>query len=304
MARLFPRLPFHPDETPFSWVARLAALHIGGTAGALLLDLGCRPHRLLRGDVTTVRQICDLVGEEADPVLHNLIRHDSAHVFSLRTERFTPAFVLSAGTHFCPLCLLEDENTGNAAAQRRERLSWRLRHVRTCPRHHTSLALRAFKQVGAQDLSCTVPETGAAMEQLARRVVSRAPSALQDYSLNRLQGLPGPAWLDTQTLEQAVRATEMLGMVMRFGAYASPHDLRESDWDLAGREGWEWTSRGETGLREAFAHLQATTPRTIRMNGPGSAFGSLYRWLDLGGHRMDRGPIRRVLREHLLSTLR
>ncbi|SED18394.1 hypothetical protein [Rhodobacter sp. 24-YEA-8] len=43
MARLYPVLPIHPDETHRSWAARLAAFHIGAPVTELFEDMNIDP---------------------------------------------------------------------------------------------------------------------------------------------------------------------------------------------------------------------------------------------------------------------
>ncbi len=66
----------------------------------------------------------------------------------------------------------------------------------------------------------------------------------------------------------------------------------------------EVTSGGEPGLRTAFQLLQAETPKATdaRDRNPGYRFGRLYHWLALKTNHDDRGPIRDVLRKHIVAT--
>ncbi|WP_249219164.1 hypothetical protein [Loktanella sp. SALINAS62] len=52
---------------------------------------------------------------------------------------------------------------------------------------------------------------------MAEAATRRPPSPLQLYAVSRLAGRRGSQWLDAQTLEQAVRATEQLGVLVEFG---------------------------------------------------------------------------------------
>lgn len=76
------------------------------------------------------------------------------------------------------------------------------------------------------------------------------------------------------------------------------------NWHRAGCVGWEWTSKGEDGLQQAFRILQATGPRAMdaRDRSPGYKFGTLYHWLALKFNHDDRGPIRYLLRQYIVET--
>lgn len=154
------------------------------------------------------------------------------------------------------------------------------------------------------DLAKRLPLDTRQMTVLAENATEKAPSPLQNYILARFEGMAGPAWLDNQTIEQAACATEMLGAVLEFGAKVNLAELSASDWHHAACIGWDWTSRGEAGLREAFSLIQARqSPIKHRRNRlPGQSFGVLYRWLASQHVKSDRGPIRDVLRDHILET--
>lgn len=93
--------------------------------------------------------------------------------------------------------------------------------------------------------------------------------------------MPGPEWLDGQQIDQAVPATEILGAVLNFGFRVDIDNMSVVDWHRAACVGWEWTSKGETRLRDAFTLLQATGPiaRDRSSKHPGYRFGKLYQWL-------------------------
>ncbi len=122
--------------------------------------------------------------------------------------------------------------------------------------------------------------------------------------LGRLEGAKGPEWLDAQGIEQAFRATEMLGAVLRFGARTKAADLDQMDWDAAGQAGWKFTSGGESGVRTALDQFL----ENARMTSDGPlrrvpTYGLLYSWLGSAALSKDPGPIRGILREHILDNL-
>jgi hypothetical protein len=96
----------------------------------------------------------------------------------------------------------------------------------------------------------------------------------------------------------------MLGAVLKFGYRADIDSMSIEDWHQAACVGWEYTSCGEPGLRTAFRLLQAGTPKAthVRERHPGYRFGRLYNWLAVKTNHDDRGPIRDVLRKHIVAT--
>jgi hypothetical protein len=157
---------------------------------------------------------------------------------------------------------------------------------------------------GKPDLSNRVLLCTEGLTILSDHCETAIPSPLQSYLLGRVAGEKGPDWLDGQRMDQAARATEMLGAVLEFGYRADIDNLSIEDWHRAACVGWEFTSLGEPGLRTAFHMLQAETPKATdaRDRNPGYRFGRLYHWLALKTNHEDRGPIRDVLRKHIVAT--
>lgn len=156
-------------------------------------------------------------------------------------------------------------------------------------------------------MAIIVPETGAALVALSADLTPRLPSPLQDYCLARLQGGLGSAWLDGQGIEHASRACEMLGVTLLFGTKPNLKKLTQDDWDAAGRAGFEYASRGEEAIRDALTLMQARFVQSgvsaTGLAGPQMVFGRLYQWLEFSSTKKDPGPIRSLLREHILDTM-
>lgn len=308
MARLSPRLPFAADETPLSWAARMAAFHTGGRLAPFLNDFGIGLPDLIMGATEAVTRLCDIADQDARPVLHNTIRSTRERRLHLRGEAFSAEMTIGPETRFCPACLAEDE-TGDLPphALRRGRLIWRLRTVRVCPVHHRPLIPRRRGKWDdvAHELPVLVPESREELLALTEIAAHHRPSPLQDYVLARLEGLPGPAWADGQGIEQAARAAEMLGAVMQFGVEALPAQLSDEDWDRAGAAGWEFLREGEEGASAALSALQqrALDRGVVGHRSRCVTFGMLYRWLSYPKITKNPGPIRDLLRQHIIDRM-
>ncbi|MEX5562626.1 TniQ family protein [Pseudophaeobacter sp. 1A16562] len=307
MDKLYPSLPFASGETPLSWAARLAALHTGGGLRPFLNDMDVPFMPLASGHADAIRRLCELAGQDHNVVGHNTIRSLDGRRFELRGEVFSKDFMTGRVTRFCPACLVEDEGGAiRPHVRRRGRLEWLLAPVRVCPRHQQPLMERQRDAWDgkARELQLLVPETGADLQALAEPLPVLKPSPLQDYVLGRLQGAKGPDWLDAQGIEQAVRATEMLGAVLRYGVDAKAGEMGQMDWDEAGRAGWPYMSAGEKGVGEALDLLLADAQN--RGDGPlrrVTTYGMLYSWLAASKLSKDPGPIRDILREHILDNM-
>lgn len=310
MTKFRPYLPYVADETPMSWATRLAALHTGGDLISFLHDIGISYGDMLVNRESAIERLCDLTGEDPAGIWPNAMRLVSWRNYTFGENAFTAEFLHGKNTMFCPACLAEDDAGGSRpAVQRRGRTIWLLRPVRTCPRHDLPLIEREATVWSdcLREMAIRVPETGDALARLAADLTPRAPSPLQDYCLGRLAGKAGPAWLDGQGIEHAFRATEMLGVILTFGPKPNLHNLTEDDWDTAGRAGFAYSSRNEDGVRDALTDMQARFVRdglsTTGLAGPQMVFGRLYQWLEFPSTKKDPGPIRRLLREHILDTM-
>lgn len=303
---LFPHIPLDPAETPLSFASRLAAIHTGGPAGPFLSDLGIRVDQFARGTEDTVRALCTSAGVAPEPLLAQTPVPLGERRYQLGQEVVSPDFLMNASTVFCPTCLSEDDaKGGDPARYRREQSIWKLRVARTCPHHGQPLTMRPKHgwTERLKGMALSVPERGIELMALGDKQSQRSVSPLQSYALDRLAGHSGPEWLDSQTLEQAVRSSEMLGAFVRFGAKAKVSEFTPDDWDVAGRVGFEATSRGEEGIREALGVLQETLTQIGRRPQHRNAFGQLHEWLGSRNIAKDPGDIRRIVREHIFDTV-
>ena len=78
----------------------------------------------------------------------------------------------------------------------------------------------------------------AVLEKLAGDAPSANTFGLQSYVERRFSGVPGPDWLDTQDVDQASKACEMLGAWLVFGAHTNLDKLSLRDWSEAGSAGF------------------------------------------------------------------
>lgn len=226
--------------------------------------------------------------------------------YDLRGRRVSAEALSNPATVFCPACLAEDDaGAQTPALARKGRWTWGLSVVRTCPAHGLPLIRRAKVQWtdDLHELASRLPEQGPALQALIGVAATRVPSPLQAYAVARLEGCAGSDWLDAQTLEQAVRATEMLGMVLAFGPEKNLQTATQDEWDQAGRTGFAFTSRGESGIREALKEIQDACDHTATKPGPQKLFGRLYQWLAFSKSGKEPGDITRIVREYIFDNV-
>ncbi|ULB11859.1 TniQ family protein [Cereibacter azotoformans] len=292
-----------PDESHFSWIVRSAAFHTGGDAVPFLGDLGVSVADIRSGAPEAVDRLCTVLGEDPEQVFRNTIRVDENRRL-LRNEVFSSKF-LRQTVAYCPACLLEDEAAGEARVVRRGRLIWLLKPVRTCPVHDLPLITvegSSTWHTALTGMSRSAPEHTDELRAQLRSLAPRSRSPLQVHVEERLEGRLGSPWLDGQTIEQACRATEMLGLVLHFGIRPRFRILTEDDWDLAGRVGFAHTSRGEAGITEALDQLVERSLESTRARRPSQVYGVLFDWLQQTV-KYNPGPIRELVRQHAMERL-
>ncbi|MEY8800958.1 hypothetical protein AB9K35_11650 [Leisingera sp. XS_AS12] len=127
---------------------------------------------------------------------------------------------------------------------------------------------------------------------------------MQDYVISRLRGQGGSApWLDCQPIEQAYRATEMVGVLAGWGAGQKLGAFTDRDWDRAGRLGFAVTAAGEGEIRAVFLDVLRGLDLRHGKVGPHTVFGFFYEWLQFNKSGRDPGPIRAILREFILENM-
>ncbi|CUH39448.1 hypothetical protein JSE7799_02175 [Jannaschia seosinensis] len=306
MATLSPHIAHDPAESLMGFATRLAARHTGGRTGAFLRDNGIKLPELARGEADAVYRLAAWAGVSPAQLFANAPRGLDRRHHDLRGEHVSAEFLSSPNTVFCPACLLADDQAfGGRIGERRHQWIWQLAVVRTCAHHGLPLMRRkaSFSGDRFHELAIMVPETGDCLASLVGELQPRSTSPLQDYTVGRLEGQQGPAWLDSEGLEQAVRASEMLGALVLFGAKPNLDKLTEDDWDRAGAAGFAITSQGEKGIHRALADIHARASRKGGKLGPQAVFGRLYQWLSRSRAKKEPGDIRRILRDYIVENM-
>ncbi|WP_082899084.1 TniQ family protein [Sulfitobacter sp. EhC04] len=298
---LLPFLPFDPIETPLSYAARLAPHHAAKPLLPFLRDMEIGPEALASSKPEALARLAEVSGAPLDDLRRNAAVRQGKRTYDLRGELVTAEFLSNPYTVFCPACLAEDDLAG----RRHGRWYWALSVVRTCPHHEIALVRQA--QAAWDDklheLDRRVPERGGELQAMSERAVQRSVSPLQNYVQRRLEGIAGPDWLDEQSLDQATRATELLGVLVAYGPAQKLPKLTSDDWDHAGRVGFEFTSRGEDGIREALETQFAKFDEAPGTPGPRKIFGCFYNALAHSKSLKEPGDIARILREVVTENI-
>lgn len=298
---LAPHIPFDQNESPLSFAAFLAATHTGGQLVPFLHDFKVAPEDMASNNEKALSRLAEVSGVPLANLRANAPMRIGKRAYDLRGEIVSAEFLANPFTVFCPACLAEDDQIG----RRRGRWEWALSVVRTCP-HHSIPLVRQVKDKWDDkfhELKRRVPEHGGELLEMVARAPRRSASPLQDYVVRRLDGKSGPVWLDAQTLEQATRATELLGVLLAFGPQQKLPELSQDDWDIAGRVGFECTSQGEDGIRSALESQLRKFDCASGTPGARKIFGCFYNTLAHSKSLKEPGDIVRILRKVIVENI-
>ena len=285
---LLPHLPFADDETPLSWAVRLAAFHTGDVVRSFLTDRAIPLAGIKRGNPDHVRRPAMLGEANPEQVLRNATVVDGDR-WLLRGETFVARLVSRGPGHVCPLCLVDDAGSSTVPdrTRLRERFAWWFGVVTACPIHGVALvdALQGERLGGHDALTAEVAGRWRLIAAAAAAPSARESTPLQRYVLQRLDGVAGPAWLDAQRLDQAVRTCELLGAVTIAGPQPGRRHFDADTLDRARAFGFEAAAGGPAAIREVLSAMQRRDGAQSCKAGPPAVFGALYVWADHPSNR-------------------
>ncbi len=290
MTVLRPYLPFDPEETTLSFANRLALMHTGRGMRHLLRDLNISAPSFVSGHVAETSALAEMVGVEPEELLANSIDVKQTHV-SFRDQRLARAFLSPRAARFCPACLAAD----GARECWRHRLIWGFRHVHRCDRHGLWLAHSGNASAEA------LPDAVSVLTFKQRDTVEDATPEYIGWLKSSLSNMSTPmsTWLEGQTLEQVLNASEMLGAVLEHGHGVKIKKLAPVEVEQATDIGFSIYREGPEAVTEALDTIYATSPASAVQAGPLAYYGALFDWLDRRANAIDPGPIRDILRTHI-----
>ncbi|MCZ4260071.1 TniQ family protein [Limimaricola sp. G21655-S1] len=287
---LWPFMPLGVGETLLSYVARLGLFHAGTGPRRLLDDLGVSAERFAAGHADEVARLAEATGNDLGLLDRAAVRIAPRHV-EFQGERLSKDFLVTRVARYCPNCLVTRDR-----ADWEHRLLWGFRHVHRCPDHGVRLAATSnHLAVGLRqvvDANDVRPEEPVADEQ---------PEYL-DWLAERLQGGgSGDDWLGGQTIEQVLSASEMIGAVLQHGHKVSLKKLSGAERETGTDIGFTMHREGSEAVTEALTTIHDTSSASAPQAGPLAKYGNLYDWLDRRCNAIHPGPIRDLLREHIIE---
>lgn len=290
---LTPRIPYDAAETIQSYAARLSFFHTGQGTSRLLEDYEVRPARFAAGHHDEVAKFAAAVGEDISALQAGTVRTYSRYN-SFREEDFSRNVLSTHVRQFCPHCLRED----GPPAEWRHRLIWCFLPIPDCLRHRSSLV--EVTPGDAADIRDAVACVGGL--DVAETSTSYAEGGRHLAWLHaRLSSSNRPGWLDGQSIEQVLNASEMLGIVLEHGQGARPGRLSRRDRSSALATGFRIYEEGAGAVYGALDEIRRSATATAVHAGPLAMYGALYDWLDRRSQLIAPGPVRDILREHILN---
>lgn len=289
---LSPMLPFDPQETLTSYADRLSMYHTGRGMERLLKDYGIHHEHFVSGRPEAVARLAEATGHPRADIRRNAIR-----VFQrggeFRGEPTSKSFLSPQAKRYCPACLVED----GSPTDWKFRLIWGFRHVQRCDRH--GVWLTPTGNAVATTLRVALNEMPIAVLVNA---TEETPAYL-DWLRGRLEGdgLPEALWLANQTLEQVLAASEMIGGVLQHGHKVKLTRLSPAQTKEATDIGFSIYSEGPDAIEEALDTIRQTSSANAVQAGPLAYYGALFDWLDRRSNSIDPGPIRDILRNHIVK---
>ena len=290
---LTPELPIDPEETLLSYTDRLSMMHTGKGMVRLLRDLAIHHEHFVSGHADAIAMLAKTIGRAPEVLSRSAIRVFQRGA-SFRGEDISKAFLSPRAARYCPACLAED----GKRADRRFRLIWGFRHVARCDRHglwlETSPTTKATTLRLALD-TMALPAGTSAPED-APNYMAWLRGRLSDEHPNR------SAWLNGQTLEQVLDASEMLGAILEHGHKVAVTKLTPVQTEEATDIGFAIYQEGPKAIEEALDTIRQTSTATAVQAGPLAYYGKLFDWLDRRSNAIDPGPIRDILRDHIVKN--
>ncbi|MFT5616542.1 MAG: hypothetical protein ACI8Q6_003844 [Granulosicoccus sp.] len=293
MMYLRPALPLDAEETLLSYADRLSLMHTNRGMERLLADRGIHKEHFVSGRADAVARFAEAIGQSVD-ALHPISIRVHSRGASFRGEDISKTFLSPRIARYCPVCLAEDGRKEN----RGFRLLWGFRLVSRCDKHCVALADAAVKN--ATNLRTAL--SGATLAH-ANEVSGETPDYLQ-WLRRRLHDEIGhlDPWLDGQTTEQVLAASEMLGAILEHGHQVAVTRLRSDQTEEATDIGFSIYREGPGAITEALDTIRQTSPATAVQAGSLAYYGKLFDWLDRRSNAIDPGPIRDILRDHIVRN--
>lgn len=289
---LWPALPFNPEETLLSYADRLSVMHTGRGMKRLVRDFGINTEHFTSGHIDAVAVFADATGLPLVDLQQASVRVLRSCA-SFRGDDISKLFLSPRAARYCPTCLEEDGDR----ADWRFRLIWGFHHVARCDLHALWLVDAPTSNETNLRLALGTSELGE-----AQTVHAETPDYLSWLRARIHSSADGKnKWMDGQTIEQVLAASEMLGSILQHGHKVAITKLKPGETEEATDIGFSIYAEGPEAIEEALDTIRQTSTATAVQAGPLALYGSLFNWLDRRCNAINPGPIRDILRDHIVK---
>lgn len=290
MRVLTPYVLYDSQETLPSSAARRSSFHTGMGPRRLLTDLGISFSRFVSGKPEAVAKFAAATGNSHEVFARTVISLNSRHV-SFRGERLSKSFLSPQAVRYCPQCLAENP----LMEDRQHQMLWCFRHVHRWIHYSRWLCSSSDKMavdlwqvtVSVEDEKA-VPTTSPVLEYLL-------------WLERRLSGQDVAEWMTDQSCEQILATSEMVGGILSHDHKVNLSKLSVVDQEKATELGFTIYREGADCVADALTTIRMTSPAKAVQAGSLAMYGRLFGWLDRRCKEVDPGPIRDILRDHVVK---
>ncbi|CDZ62186.1 Hypothetical protein NGAL_HAMBI2605_18280 [Neorhizobium galegae bv. orientalis] len=274
MSKLGLCMPLGIDETLSTYCSRLAALNGFESARLFAHVLNFSFDQLTMGVEGAIDRFASLVSVERELLEKAAIVPVGRTWRTAHGHSLSRSFLQTSRARFCPLCLRDDEVSGQGRRAFRGvfRMKWMVRFLRVCPIHQIELlTLPPQASNLSGDPYGQLLGGGRDWGTYADVVVSARSTAAEKNLLQRLEGsADATTWVDRLPLQPAFHFQEMLGAVERHGIDVQFNRLTVAEQILCADAGYQIVRNGEDTVRNFLTDL---TMGYFRSKGKAGAYG-------------------------------
>jgi hypothetical protein len=297
-------IPLGDGETAVSMASRLAAAN-GTSAREFCDDFGIQFRHVVAGNVEAIAKIADLAGVDPGVLQARAFVRKGRRLYEVAGERLTSDALRNRKIFGCPACL-QDDIRGHPKLDPEVaiygRAPWMVDAVTTCRIHDRALVVIGRNSRGdAGDFALNVQGSIEKLPRLLTASVKRKPNGLENYVVDRIEGIVRSEFLDGLELFVAIKFCEVLGAVALFGIKIGLRYLSDDRKRQALARGYEIAEGGPEAIREFLDGLMTAAGDRNRKDGPGVVFGRLHHWLL--EHKRDPAyaPLRALLAQYIIE---
>ena len=139
------------------------------------------------------------------------------------------------------------------------------------------------------------------LEVLLRATVASPIGNHAQWLQERIAGRYAGAWLDDQSIEQVLNASEMIGWRLNTASRCGRPVWLVQPGSQAFLPDFDIYKEGPDSVRWAFDEIRRKSTATDVQTGPKAIYGVIYEWLDRRSRLNSQGPIKTIVREHILD---